>query len=351
VCYDNSTLNPSIRTGELYLRRYGPRLRSAPETMCEDTHYFSEGKVWEHGDPKAPATAEQVALSTVEKLAATIDQMLASGAGKTRLMALHAEGVRIAAAAAIARGCFQGGACVTIVPPRGDRCWELDAAGESDSPRETQYGEADMLIVHYARAAVALGQRVCLCTIDTDALLQAALYVRPDAAATLDIHIANVYVGEDGTVGPKQPKYTRNREIVSIAACDALTPTRMALILVYGGDYVGGLCIRGIGLPKQALFELISSCPDECVTLDPVQIDFAALFACMARACRAPNTKPVDVAALNGEMQRLAYCLAYWAGARPDDGGPELDARQIVPLCATRASLLAGAGCPVYEYQ
>ena len=351
VCYDDPTKNPRIRSDELYLRRYGTRLPVAPSTMCEETHFFAEGKVWAHGDQRAPATAEDVESSTLDSLGATIEQLLASRAGKARLMALHATGVRIATADAIARGCFKANVEVTIVPPRGDECWELRGGGEETActVRETRYGEADLLIVYYAREAVRAGQRVCLSTIDTDVLLQTTLYARPSPEDTLDVHIANVYL-KDGEVVPKKRGGVRCREIVSIGAA-ALSPATTALVLVYGCDYVRGLCIRGIGLPKQALFELIMARTADFVTLDPVRIDFAAMFTCLARACREPNNKPVDADALNGEMQRIAYCLAYWAGVRPEDGGPEVDGRRIVPVGATRASLLAGEGCPVLEYQ
>lgn len=199
---------------------------------------------------------------------------------------------------------------------------------------------------------------MCLRTIDTDSLVQAALYVSPPPDACLDIHIANVSrtKGGDITAGKAPPKSEKCREIIDIALlCAVHSPVSLALVLVYGGDYIKGLSIRGLGLPKAALFDLIrhnAKIDHTCISVSSseVVVHWPAFFRMIATACKPPAGKQIDIASLNTEYQRLVYCLAYFAGVHADVGGPPVDGREIVPPGATRQSLLKGDGCVPMTY-
>jgi hypothetical protein len=334
LCYDNPSLNPEIRSSVLYTSRYGPKYDAPPTTMNEATHVFAD--------------------STVDALAATLDQMLASSSGKKKLMMLHAEGVKHAVEAAFGTGELLVNATVVIVPPSGPT-WVVTSTASMVEDRRTQYGEADMLIAVWARDAIDKQRSVCIRTIDTDILLQAPMYTEAAPDAIIDIHIATVGLDASGQVcGSKSVKTVRSREIVDVAKMRVLLkPESLVLALVYGGDYVKGLCIRGIGLPKKALFELIMKNTSSFFTSDAssVTIDWSAFFIALGGVCKAPK-KPIiiDVCALNTEMQRLAYCLAYFKGASVRSGGPDVDSRPIIPDGSSCASLQRGEGLPTLTY-
>lgn len=355
LCYDNPQLSPAIRSSVLHLNRYGPKLDQPPESMNEQTHVFVEGRVYPKHSSKIPAQQEQVDQSTLTELQATVDQMFSSENGKKKLMALHAEAVKRSCETALATGDLPVDATVLIVPPSGDCCSVLTVKSHAYEPRLSQYGEADMLIMVYAERSLALGKTVYLRTIDTDAILQSAMFTYGEKpGGTLDLHVANVYQSASGddvfsTAKKAGPKAVRCREIVDISAFKAnVSIDSQCLMLLYGCDYIRGMCIRGLGLPKKNLYNLILKGPSESfvtVARDRVIIDWAKFFVIVAAACKTPKpTASVNLADLNVEMQRLAYCITYFSGIALEKGGPIVDTRPIVEE-KYLMNLFLGHGC------
>ena len=219
-----------------------------------------------------------------------------------------------------------------------------------------------MLIMVYAERSLALGKSVYLRTIDTDAILQSSMFTSGEVpGGTLDLHVANVYQTADGsqvfsTVAKAGSKAVRCREIVDVCMLKArLSVESRMLILLYGCDYIKGMCIRGLGLPKKQLHSLIVRGPPKqfvMISRDKVVIDWSAFFAVVGTACKPPKpTASVNTDELNTEMQRLAYCMAYFAGVALEAGGPAVDTREVVQS-RSLPTLLRGTGCAgtiVYE--
>ena len=157
ICYDNVALNPPIRSSVLHESRYGPKLAAPPATMNPATHTFVENRVWSRFDPKSPATPEQIEQTTLSSSPTTLDKMMASEKGKLKIMRLHAESVKRALEAKLVNGALAPSTTVTMVPPTGPESWIITASTHTYSPRLTNYGEADMLIVAYARHEVEKG--------------------------------------------------------------------------------------------------------------------------------------------------------------------------------------------------
>jgi hypothetical protein len=350
VCYDNAGLLPAIREEILHVNRYGPRLDRAPAMDAE--HVFLEGRVWAIADRRKPASPAEVEASTIDWLAASLDSMLASGAGKRKVMLLHCEAVKRAAELAFEAGTLHCETTVVLVPPVGDVHHVVTQGAVRTEPRLTQYGEADMLIVAHAAVALAESAAVLIRTIDTDAVVQAYFFAMGQCRGrTLDLHIATVHRDAGGLISAKRkPGFSRHREIVDIAALvDRVSPASMALVLVYGGDYIAGVCIRGLGLPKKALAALIQSGSDDWLAIGArsLTIDWGRFFGCLATAAKAPK-KPLNAAVLNTEMQRFAYCIAYFCGFQADAGGPAVDPATIVSDTMGYADL-AGVETRIYE--
>jgi hypothetical protein len=331
VCYDNAGLLPPIREQVLHLNRYGPRLERAPPAMDTKTHTFVDGRVWSLNDHRLPASAGEVEASTIEWLATTLDKLLASSAGKKRVMMLHCEAVKRVVEVALEDGTLHPDTQVTFVPPVGALHHIVVKGEHRTEARHTQYGEADMLIMAHAALHIATGP-VLVRTIDTDALAQAYFYML-NVRGTMDVHIATVNRSAAGEISHKKNKgFSRQREIVDIASLiSRVSPATMALVLVYGGDYIKGMCIRGLGLPKAALFDMIQRGADDWLVVadDSVTIDWGVFFGGLARVCKTPK-KALDTAGLNVEMQRLAYCIVYFCGLQGTAGGPPVDERDII---------------------
>lgn len=355
LCYDNPSLTPAIRDSLLHENRYGVKLDAPPADMNTATHVFVEGRVYSKLSPKIPASPIQVETSTITMLQATIDQMLASETGKKKLFAMHAECIKRACETALATNVFHSDAVVKIVPPFGDTTWVLQADSHVFEPRLTQYGEADMLIMAHAERALALGKRVCLRTIDTDAILQGTLFTAQESSGgVLDLHIANVFLGNDGvtvshTASKAGPKATRCREIIDLFSVKTrLSFESQMLMLVFGGDYIKGVCIRSLGLPKRNLFNAIANGAPEPfirVSREHVTIQWDVFFKVVGKACKQPKpTAKLNVSELNLEMQRLAYCVVYFSGVASERGGPDVDTRTIVLPEANLRLLFAGRG-------
>lgn len=355
LCYDNVDFNPAIRSSMLHVNRYGPKLSEPPADMNPDTHVFLEGRVYSKHSAKLPASPDAIERATLTELHATIDAMLSSEAGKRKLLAIHAECVKRACETALVNGSLNPEATIIIVPPSGVRASVITAHTHAFEHRLSEYGEADMLIMVYAERALALGKKVLLRTIDTDAILQSALFTAGEApGGVLDIHIANIYMSTANTVHSTSskagPKAVRCRELVDVCALKReLSIESQVLLLLYGGDYIKGLCIRGLGLPKKNLHDLIvrgTDTPFVTVSKARVVIDWSAFFRALAPACKAPsNTKvSADGTALNQEMQRIAYCVAYFSGIAFESGGPPVDERPVLLPGFTVPNILGGRG-------
>ena len=352
---------PAIRSTMLADARYGKKLDAAPATMDPETHWFSEGKVWRLGDPRAPASAEQIEASGLEGLAATINQLLASATGKERFMTIVAHAIMMAFELSLAAGRVHCDACLTVVMPDGRGAVVIGKGTYTHvESRITEHGEADLVIVAYAKLFHEDPEsRIMLRTIDTDVVVQLPLYLGSARRCRIHVYLANGWADKDlAAVKPKTAGAQKVRVVVDLGRLAASTsPERFMLVTLFGGDYVNGIFIRALALPKKALHAIIMSPAGglepfiEYDGAESVTIDWSAFGRVLATACKRPEApRLLDIAACDLELQRIAYCMTYWRGIMSSVGGPPVDARPIIPAGATAATLLSGIGLPVMTY-
>lgn len=171
----------------------------------------------------------------------------------------------------------------------------------------------------------------------------------------MQIHLATVYV-HDGIVFARQNKApagaVRSREIISIDRARAcVSPSRAAMMLVFGCDYTTGCFVRQLGVSKDRLAEAVASAPDFIAIADThIVVDWPLFFAVVGGAAVRCPSAPLDVEMVDREARHLAYCWTYYVGIAAQSGGPSIDERAVLDADVTRADLFAGRGCKPLQY-